>query len=131
MVSPDQKQMFDALQQQHNAQRRIDGILKIVLPITAFLLAMICANMTISSTLGTLIMMTVSFWMVGIKRQPVAYWASIVVVYCLIDHLYTFSGQFGLNTFARQCGTMMTFLWIIGLGRPYIDRWYMSSQNKI
>lgn len=131
MVNPDQKEMFDVLQQQRNAQQYIDGILKIVLPITAFLLAMICANMTISSTIGTLFMMLVSFWMVGIKRQNLAVWATIVVVYCLIDHLYTFSGQFVLNTFGRQCGTMITFLWIIGVGRPYIDRWYMSSQNKM
>jgi hypothetical protein len=131
MVNPDQKEMFDVLQQQRDAQQRVDRILKVVLPVTAFLLAMICANMTISSTLGTLLMMLVAFWMVGIRRQNVAYWATSVVVYCFIDHLYTFSGDFNINIFARHCGTMMVFLWIIGLGRPYIDRWYMSSQNKL
>ena len=133
MVSPDQKEMFDVLDQQKKHQQQVDRVLKIVLPIVAFLLASICANMNILSTLGTLFMMIIAFWMVGIKRQILWQWSTILAVYCLLDNLYSFQGGFNLNAFARQYGTMVTFLWIIGVSRPYIDRWMMHSssvQNK-
>lgn len=127
MISPDQKKMFDVLEQQKKHQHQVDRVLKVVLPITAFLLAMICANINIPSTIGTLIIMTLAFWMVGIKRQVLWYWATGLAVYCLLDNLYSFQGQFNMNAFGRQYGTMITFLWIIGIGRPYIDRWVMNS----
>lgn len=130
MVTPDQKEMFDILDQQQQNQRQVDRILKIVLPITGFLLATICANLNIASTLGTLIIFILALWMVGIKRQSVAYWATGLAVYCLLDNLYSFGGSFNFNAFARQFGTMITFLWITGTGRPYIDRWYMKSSQK-
>ena len=129
MLSPDQNEMFKRLEQQQQAQRQVDGILKIVLPIMAFLLASICANLNIPSTLGSLIIMILAFWMVGIRRQVLWYWATGILFYCLLDNLYSF-GQFQLNAFARQAGTMLIFLWIIGISRPYIDRWYYNSQQQ-
>ena len=74
MASPDQKEMFDVLEIQRQHQRQVDRVLKIVLPVTAFLLAVICANMNIGSTLGTLVILIIAFWMVGIKRQNLWYW---------------------------------------------------------
>ncbi len=41
MASPDQKEMFDVLEIQRQHQRQVDRVLKIVLPVTAFLLAVI------------------------------------------------------------------------------------------
>lgn len=129
MVHPDQQKMFDVLEKQKQHQAQVDRVLKIVLPITAFLLAMICANLNIPSTLATLVMMTVAFWMVGIKRQALWAWATVLAIYCLLDNLYSFKGSFQANAFLRQFGTMTTFLWIIGISRPYIDRWLMKSDS--
>ena len=47
MVSPDQKEMLDVLEKQRQHQLRVDRVLKIVLPIVAFLLMVICANMNV------------------------------------------------------------------------------------
>ena len=55
MVDQDQQTLLDALSQQALAQKRVDRILKIVLPIMSLLITTICANMTWQSTLGTLI----------------------------------------------------------------------------
>lgn len=126
MASPDQKEMFDVLKIQLQHQRQVDRVLKIVLPVTAFLLAVICANMNIGSTLGTLVMLIIAFWMVGIKRQNLWTWLLAVAVYCLIDNILSF-GSFALPAFSRQCGTMLTFVGILGIGRPYIDRWLMKN----
>ena len=126
MASPDQKEMFDVLGIQRQHQRQVDRVLKIVLPVTAFLLAVICANMNIGSTLGTLVMLIIAFWMVGIKRQNLWSWLLAVTVYCLIDNVLSF-GSFAFPAFSRQCGTMLTFVGILGIGRPYIDRWLMKN----
>jgi len=128
MASPDQKEMFDVLEIQRQHQRQVDRVLKIVLPVTAFLLAVICANMNIGSTLGTLVMLIIAFWMVGIKRQNLWSWLLAVTVYCLIDNVLSF-GSFAFPAFSRQCGTMLTFVGILGIGRPYIDRWLMKKLN--
>ena len=129
MLSPDQKEMFEHLEQQQQAQRQVDKILKVVLPIMAFLLTSICANLNITSTLCTLVITVLAYWMVGIRRHVLWHWATALVVYCFIDNLYSF-GSFNLNAYARQTGTLLIFLWIIGVSRPYIDRWYFSSKLK-
>jgi hypothetical protein len=129
MLSPDQKEMFEHLEQQQQAQRQVDKILKVVLPIMAFLLTSICANLNITSTLCTLMITVLAYWMVGIRRHVLWHWATALVVYCFIDNLYSF-GSFNLNAYARQTGTLLIFLWIIGVSRPYIDRWYFSSKLK-
>ena len=129
MLSPDQKEMFEHLEQQQQAQRQVDKILKVVLPIMAFLLTSICANLNITSTVCTLVITVLAYWMVGIRRHVLWHWATALVVYCFIDNLYSF-GSFNLNAYARQTGTLLIFLWIIGVSRPYIDRWYFSSKLK-
>lgn len=127
MNDQEQLKMLAILEQQKLHQQQVDRVLKVVLPVVAFLLAMICANFNMLSTLGTIVMMTVAFWMVGIRRKLVWHWATIVIVYCLIDNLYSYQGSFNFDAFGRQCGTTLVFLWIIGIGRPYIDRWLMKS----
>lgn len=51
MINPDQQEMFDKLDKQQQHQRKLDRVLKIVLPIVAFLVATICANMNIDPRL--------------------------------------------------------------------------------
>ena len=51
MVDQDHKEMLTALEKQTRSQAKVDRILKIVLPITAFLISMICANFNWQSTI--------------------------------------------------------------------------------
>ena len=126
MVNPDQQEMFDILEKQQQHQRKLDRVLKIVLPIVAFLIATICANMNIASPIGTLIILIIAFWMVSIKRQNLRLWLLVIFVYCLIDNYLSY-GAFHLPSFSRQFGTMFAFVSIFGIGRPYIDRWLMKN----
>lgn len=61
VVQPDQNELFEVLEKQRQQHAEIDRILKIVLPILAFLLCVICANYNWQSTLGTLIILIVAF----------------------------------------------------------------------
>ncbi|MDN5511601.1 hypothetical protein [Acinetobacter sp.] len=126
MVNPDQDKMFDVLEKQRQHQRKVDRVLKVVLPIVAFLVATICANMNAWSMLGTLIILIVALWMVAIKRQHLWSWLFGILVYCLIDNYFSY-GSLYLPGFSRQFGTMFTFVGIFGIARPYIDRWLLKD----
>ncbi|TCM71142.1 hypothetical protein EC844_101430 [Acinetobacter calcoaceticus] len=127
MINPDQKKMFDVLALQRQQQKSVDRILKIVLPITALLISTICANWTLPSTVGTFVALVIAFYAVGIWRQNLYLWLGLVTLYCLIDIYLTFQGAIPIQAFGRQAGTMLTFTGILGIGRPYIDRWMMKS----
>lgn len=129
MVASDQKQMLDVLAKQQQQQAQIDRVLKIVLPIMGFLIAVMCANFNRFSTIATIVMTIVALCMVGVKRQALWIWTSLVAVYCLADNFYSY-GSLNANRFAIQFGTITTFLWITGISRPYIDRWFMNSEQK-
>ena len=126
MPSSDQQHLMDALEQQQHIQQRVDRVFKIVLPIMAFLLTVICANLNVWSTVCTLVALVISFWMVGIKRQSLMLWVTVLLVYCLVDNLLSY-GNFNVSGFSRQFGTSMIFLGIIGIGRPYIERWFVKK----
>lgn len=126
MVSPDQKEMFDVLEQQRQNQLQVDRVLKIVIPVTAFLLTVICANMNIWSTIFTFIMLWVAFYAVSIKRWPLWHWAIAIAVYCIIDNALS-HGAFKQSQFGLQFGAMFIFLGIFGVGRRYFDRWLMKK----
>jgi hypothetical protein len=53
-------------------------------------------------------------------------WLLVLVVYCGLDNYLSF-GQFNLIALRLQLGSMLLFTLIIGIGRPYIDRWLMKS----
>ncbi|WP_029574645.1 hypothetical protein [Acinetobacter sp. P8-3-8] len=129
MVQQDQKELFETLEKQRQQQAEIDRILKIALPIMAFLLCVICANYNWQSTLGTLIVLTVAFIAVGIKRMNLYLWLGIIAVYCLIDIYFSY-GSIPPSALGRQMGTMLTFTAIVGYSRPYIDGWYIRSKNN-
>lgn len=127
MVSPDQKIMLDILAKQRENQLRVDRVLKIVMPVTAFLLTVICANMNIGSTLFTFVMLWVAFYAVGIKQWPLWLWAIAIFIYCLIDNILS-HGVFKQSQFGLQFGSMFIFLGIFGVGRRYFDRWLMKKE---
>jgi len=126
MSNSDQDHMFNILDKQRKNQLKVDRILKIVLPLTAFLLSVICANLNWQSTLGTFVILTIAFLAVGIQRQNLWIWLLVLVVYCGLDNYLSF-GQFNLIALRLQLGSMLLFTLIIGIGRPYIDRWFMKS----
>lgn len=126
MVSPDQKEMLDVLEQQRLNQLQVDRVLKIVIPVTAFLLTVICANMNIWSTIFTFIVLWVAFYAVSIKRWPLWHWVIAIAVYCIIDNALSHGG-FQQRQFGLQFGAMFIFLGIFGVGRRYFDRWLMKK----
>ncbi|AXY55460.1 hypothetical protein CDG60_01890 [Acinetobacter chinensis] len=128
MLSPDQKEMFDVLEQQHKSQRQVDRILKFVLPVMAFLLTVICANLNVWSTVFTFFVLWIAFIATGIKNMAVGQWVVFILVYCLIDNFLSY-GSFNISGFSRQFGTMFIFLGIVAIGRPYIDRWFLKSKS--
>ena len=128
-MQPDQNELLEVLDKQRQQQTEIDRILKVVLPILAFLLCVICANYNWQSTLGTLIVLIVAFWAVGIKRMNLYLWLAIIAIFCLIDIYFSY-GTIQPTALGRQMGTMQTFTGIVGLSRPYIDGWFISSKNN-
>ena len=128
-MQQDQKELFEVLEKQRQQQAEIDRILKIVLPILAFLLCVICANYNWQSTLGTLIVLVVAFLAVGVKRMNLYVWLAIIAIYCLVD-IYLSYGTIQPSALGRQMGTMLTFTGIVGLSRPYIDGWFIRSKNN-
>jgi hypothetical protein len=53
---------------------------------------------------------------------------SIIVAYAVADNYFSFNGidptRYVFNL------TMVVFVGIVGIGRPYIDRWLMKSNNS-
>ena len=128
MSQQDQKEMFDVLAQQQQHQLLVNRVLKVVLPIMAFLLSVICANLNWQSTLGTFVILTIAFYAVGIKRLTLWHWLTVIVVYAVADNYFSFNG-IDPTRLRFQLATMVVFVGIVGIGRPYIDRWLMKS-NK-
>lgn len=129
MTAPEQNQqhkLFDVLAQQKAHQQRVDRVLYLVLPIVAFLLSVICANYNWQSTLGTLFMLIIAFYAVGIRRWSLWIWLSIVAAYSLVDTYFSYQGQLPASAVGRHLGTMLAFTGILGISRPYIDRWLMK-----
>lgn len=127
MPQPDQKEMFEVLAQQRQHQQLVDRVLKIVLPIMAFLLSVICANLNWQSTLGTFVILIVAFYAVGIYRLTLWHWLTVIVLYAVADNYFSFNG-IDPTRLRFQLATMVVFVGIVGIGRPYIDRWLMKSK---
>ncbi|MBC9230337.1 hypothetical protein HI850_013495 [bacterium SPL81] len=129
MSQQDQKKMFDVLAQQQHHQLLVNRVLKVVLPIMAFLLSVICANLNWQSTLGTFVILTIAFYAVGIKRLTLWHWLTVIVVYAVADNYFSFNG-IDPTRLRFQLATMVVFVGIVGIGRPYIDRWLMKSNKS-
>ncbi|KKW82393.1 membrane protein [Acinetobacter sp. AG1] len=129
MPAQDQNKLFDVLAQQRQHQLLVDRVLKVVLPIIAFLLSVICANYNWQSTLGTFVILIIAFYAVGIYRLTLWHWLIVIVVYTLIDNYFSFNG-INQTRLVFQLISMVVFVGIVGIGRPYIDRWLMKSNSS-
>jgi hypothetical protein len=129
MQPQNQKEMFDVLAQQRQHQLLVDRALKVVLPIIAFLLSVICANLNWQSTLGTFVVLTIAFYAVGIQRFTLWHWLVVIALYVFADNYFSFNG-IDPSRLRFQLVTMLVFVEIVGIGRPYIDRWLMKSNHK-
>lgn len=128
MQQQDHKEMFDVLAQQRQHQLLVDRVLKVVLPIVSFLLSVICANLNWQSTLGTFVILTIAFYAVGIYRLTLWYWLTVIAIYAVADNYFSFNG-IDPSRLRFQLATMLVFVGIVGIGRPYIDRWLMKSNS--
>lgn len=128
MPAQDQNKLFDVLGQQRQHQLLVDRVLKVVLPVIAFLLSVICANYNWQSTLGTFVILIIAFYAVGIYRLTLWHWLTVIVLYTLIDNYFSFNG-INQTRLVFQLISMVVFVGIVGIGRPYIDRWLMKSNN--
>ncbi|MEB3766914.1 hypothetical protein [Acinetobacter sp. MD2] len=128
MLDQDQSALLAALEQQKIAQRKVERILKFVLPITAFLISMICANLNWQSTIGTFVMLTVAFWAVGIKQWSVALWLGFTVLYSIIDNYFSFHGL-DAKHLKNQLVGMLPFLVVIYFARPYLDQLMLKNSQ--
>ena len=54
-------------------------------------------------------------------------WLLFVTIYSLVDIYFSYHGTIPLQAVGRHAGTMMTFVGIVGISRPYIDRWFMKK----
>lgn len=129
MPAQDQNKLFDVLAQQRQHQLLVDRVLKVVLPIIAFLLSVICANYNWQSTLGTFVILIIAFYAVGIYRLTLWNWLIVIVLYTLIDNYFSFNG-INQTRLVFQLISMVVFVGIVGIGRPYIDRWLMKSNSS-
>ena len=89
MQPQNQKEMFDVLAQQRQHQLLVDRALKVVLPIIAFLLSVICANLNWQSTLGTFVVLTIAFYAVGIQRFTLWHWLVVIALYVFADNYFS------------------------------------------
>lgn len=127
MSKQNQDELLHALAQQNTAQKKLDRILYIVLPIMAFLISMICANLNWQSTVATFVVLTIALIAVGIKRIPLLLSMLLVLFYCLVDNLLSY-GAFKATPFKMQAGTMLSFMVIIYFARPRLDQLMRNSQ---
>ncbi|MEB3753292.1 hypothetical protein [Acinetobacter sp. MD2(2019)] len=128
MSDQDQTTLLNALEQQARAQRKMNQILKIVLPITAFLISMICANFNWQSTLGTFVMLTIAFWAVAIRQWSLWIWLALTIVYSLVDNYFSYQHAFDFPHFKMQLSGMLPFLVIIHFARPYLDQMMLKKE---
>jgi hypothetical protein len=71
MPAQDQNKLFDVLAQQRQHQLLVDRVLKVVLPIIAFLLSVICAN-SIGNQLWDFRDSHIAFYAVGLPLNTLA-----------------------------------------------------------
>lgn len=126
----DEEQQLDAALKLHEeTDQQINRAFKIVLPIIAFLIAAIAANMPIYSFIATFVMSTVAFLAVGIKKHNILAWVAVLASYAIIDNLLSY-GTLNPSGLSRHLGTMLIFLALIHFTRPYLGKWVVRSKLK-
>ncbi len=127
MSEPSQNDpLLGLLQRQHQQLRQLDRVLWVVLPIMAFLLSVVCANFNWQSTLGTFVIMLVALCGVGIKHFNLAATIAGVALYAFVDNYYSYA-QLDWPHLRLQLLTMLIFVTIVGIGRPYVNNWLLQK----
>lgn len=124
-----QEQLDQALALHEQTEQELKKAFKIVLPIVAFLIGVIAANMTLWSPIATFIICTIAFLAVGIRQQNLLIWVTVLSVYAIIDNLLTYP-SFNPSALPRHLGTMLIFLAIIHFTRPFIGQWVTRSKVR-
>lgn len=127
---PEDDALFELLARQQNRLQQFDRTLWVVLPIVAFLLSVICANLNWQSTLGTFFVLAVALCGVGNLRWNLAATISIVSMYALADNFLSYGQQLNWPYLRLQLGTMLLFVGIVGVGRPYVDTWLIQKIQR-
>lgn len=127
---PEDDALFELLARQQNRLQQFDRTLWVVLPIVAFLLSVICANLNWQSTLGTFLVLAVALCGVGILRWNLAATICMVSVYALADNFLSYGQQLNWPYLRLQLGTMLLFVGIVGVGRPYVDTWLIQKIQR-
>lgn len=125
----EQQQLDNALKLHEETDQQINRAFKIVLPIIAFLIAAIAANMPIYSFIATFVMSTVAFLAVGIKKHNILAWVAVLASYAIIDNLLSY-GTLNPSGLSRHLGTMLIFLALIHYMRPFFGKWVVRSKLK-
>lgn len=118
--------LLSLLERQQQKIMQLDRSLWIVLPIMAFLLSVVCANLNWQSTLGTFVVLVISLCGVGILRWNIPATVAAVTLYGFLDNYYSY-GQLDWPHLRLQLGTMLIFVGMVGVGRPYIDHWLIHK----
>lgn len=118
--------LFSLLERQNQKLRQLDRVLWWVLPIVAFLLSVMCANFNWQSTLGTFVVLMIALCGAGILRWNIPATVAAVVLYACLDNFLSY-GQMYWPHLRLQLGTMLIFVGMVGVGRPYIDHWLLHK----
>lgn len=131
MPTNDQQHLFDALALQQKHQRIVNRALYIVLPLLAFMLAVMLCYISVLSLVLNFVVIFASLYAVSIRRQNWRWWLMVLSVFCLSEHYFMF-GDF--NQYSEQLLerflTMSAFTLIFAIGRPYLDTWLMKSDPQ-
>lgn len=122
-------ELQQALALHQQASKHIDRILTGVVVVIAFLLCVVVANYNWISTVMTFIMGSLAFYAVGVRKQNILMWVSILSVYVIVDNLLSHP-QFNVQRFPIHLGGLLIFLTIIHVTRPFLDKWMIHSLKK-
>lgn len=125
-----EQQLADALVLHDQANRYINRIVTGVGIVIAFLLCLIVANYNWQSTLATFAIASVAFYAVGAKKQNILMWVAILSIYVMTDNYLSHGQQFNMNRFPLHLGSLLIFLAIIHVTRPFLEKWMINSLQK-
>ncbi|MDO4223382.1 MAG: hypothetical protein Q4D05_05050 [Acinetobacter sp.] len=123
------QQLDQALLAHEQAVQDVNRIFYWLLPIIAFFLTVIIANFNFYSTLGTFIIAIVAFYAVGIWRHNVLLWVAILCAYTIGDNILSY-GMLNMDKLPLHLGSLLIFLAIIHVTRPFLNKWMLNLQRK-
>ena len=123
-----QDELQQALEKKQKNSKDINRIMWIVLPILAFLVTGIIANLNIPSLILTYIVMLLAFVAVGIKQYSLIVVLLASLLYCLVDNYFSFHMQFNLSGLRNQL-LMLLFILVVYIARISSERALMNKND--